>query len=946
MALFVYATPEVQKDAQHYNMKEFLDMTQQKLEKEQHVVGFQSFPYPYLRKRSNNFRLVASRHEFEEHVVITLLRIFVRSNDDYRAFLDDRDQFRKRMLAPLAPDDTLRAVLAQRLDSHDVTSVPFPSSEEEAFLHVNLNLNPTGSSDIIVCESHAWVESFKKNPNLQTKLSAIYLELIKLVQAPELGPGIHRWQAGSEEIAYRYFLEQHKLLLIAPINQRGGNSAQVLEKYEQLAGREDSEVADEDIGKCTRRSYPELILADEDMWIQIQQNTEANLALSFEEAQVLESAAAGHKSHEVTGFPLFINGRAGSGKSTILQYLCAEYLGKYLESEQHAFSPPAFFTYNTELLEKSKTVVRSLLKHGHAHLIKGDVPEDKDIDLVTDSSFFEFHHYLVNLLPSDLQRSTFVPAKQVTYTKFRELWEDKFGRTARARSDYGPDLSWHVIRTYIKGMSLEPDEPFDGDDYQVLPAKQKSVTPETFSTIFEKVYEGWYKGLNASGYWDAQDLAHALIFNDRLEAKFPAIFCDEAQDYTALELEVLFRLNLFSKRTLRAYMSQRVPFVFAGDPFQTLNPTGFRWDAIKANFHLKLLDNLDPEANGQSGINYRELVYNYRSTQPIVKLCNTIQAIRMNLFDVPVSPQTTWGDSGAAQHPLYYDVADASVRLNLKNQSELTIIVPADEGEEAAFVEADDVLREIVQRDEENVPRNVLSSNRAKGLEFNRVVLYGFGAAAPAALIQQLREPTEVTPEERLPLEYFVNRLYVAASRPRRRLFIVDSREALDSFWTYMIHQGKFEDLVGRLKKKEEWQCHLGRIQMGLAGAWQGDQDDPKEIAERYEREGQARHDPFHMRQAAMQYDSMGDALKAAQTRARAFLFEHKFKDAAQAYRAIGQLDDAIKAYWKGSNWSELRLLESEHPQIGLKLEVRAARLLNEDTLELAEGLKIRLQGF
>lgn len=934
MALFVYSTPEVEEDARHHHVEDVLEDVKTRLETEQHIVGFQTFPYPYVRKRFNNFRLVASRHEVNEHVIIALLRIYVRGDNEYRDFLDDRDAYRDSVLAPLVSQSVLEELIAVRSREDEVTQLPLPNVEEQAFLYANINLSASGASDRLICESHAWVESFRTSTLLQTKLSSIWQELLKLAQDPVVGTGIQQLRVGSEIIAYRYFPNLNKLFLIAPLGQQPERAEQLLDPYRQLVDLDDDEVANEDIGKCTRRSYPELILADEDAWIQIQQNSDANLALSFEELRVLESAgtSTGHSDADVTGFPLFINGRAGSGKSTILQYLCAEYIANYLESAPRSFEPPAFFTYNAELLTQSKSVVASLLHHGHQHLIKSTTLDAEAIDRTIDRSFFEFHTYLHNLLPAEVQQSRFVPARRVTYPRFRELWEAKFGRTARARSEYGPDLSWHVVRTYIKGMSLEPGEPFDVDDYQVLPAKQKSVTPETFATIYDRVYRNWYRDLTREGYWDAQDLAHALIEHRCLDAKYPAIFCDEAQDYTALELEVLYRLNLFSKRTMRSYLSKRVPFVFAGDPFQTLNPTGFRWDAIKANFHLKLLDNLDPEATQRGDINYRELVFNYRSTQPIVRLCNTIQAIRMHLFDVPVSPQTTWGADGAAQHPLYFDLSDPNVQLHLQTHSDLTIIVPADEGEEASFVEADEVLRSFVKRDESNVPRNVLSSNRAKGLEFNRVVLYGFGAAAPAELIRQLEAPTALTPEQQLPLEYFINRLYVAASRPKRRLFIVDTEEALDNFWTYMIHQDKFDELVGRLKRKEEWHEHLGQLQHGFREAWSGDQDNPREIAERYEREGHARHDPFHLRQAAMQYDALGEILKAVECRARAFLYEQRYTEAAELYINHGYTQEAVRAYWQGHNWEALERLSISATSVSNSLEVRAANLLRETT--------------
>jgi len=50
----------------------------------------------------------------------------------------------------------------------------------------------------------------------------------------------------------------------------------------------------------------------------------------------------------------------------------------------------------------------------------------------------------------------------VGHAKFRQLWTQRFGQSPKARKEFGPDLSWHVIRSYIKGLTsddlLSPEE--------------------------------------------------------------------------------------------------------------------------------------------------------------------------------------------------------------------------------------------------------------------------------------------------------------------------------------------------------------------------------------------------------------------------------------------------------------------------------------------------------
>ena len=62
---------------------------------------------------------------------------------------------------------------------------------------------------------------------------------------------------------------------------------------------------------------------------------------------------------------------------------------------------------------------------------------------------------------------------------------------------------------------------------------------------------------------------------------FDEIILDECQDITALEFECL-KSFVYSEDSRR--------FTFAGDPLQTLNPTGFDWARIKAMFTESMYD--------------------------------------------------------------------------------------------------------------------------------------------------------------------------------------------------------------------------------------------------------------------------------------------------------------------------------------------------------------------
>ena len=360
-----------------------------------------------------------------------------------------------------------------------------------------------------------------------------------------------------------------------------------------------------------------------------------------------------------------------------------------------------------------------------------------------------------------------------------------------------------------------------------------------------------------------------------MRAVHPAIFCDESQDFTRIELEVILRLSLFSERKISREEVAFVPFVFAGDEFQTLNPTGFRWDTVTAFFVEKFVVGLAQQPPKSAELNYQILTFNYRSSRSIVKFSNLVQALRARLFELTgLKPQIPW------EHELNSPPVTRFLRTNtdfwekLRTETDIAIIVPCGEGEEVDFIESDDVLREKV-RVVNGVPQMlVLSANRAKGLEFPRVVVYGFGRNAPVGILDPIRgkESYAGDPDRSLPYQYFITRLYVAVSRPKRRLFIVDSKENLVDFWPFAHDMTQMKAMVEKMKHGQDtWGSSVALMEMGNANDLSLDRaTDPLENAKILERDGRARRDAYMLEQAAVSFSNANQMLEAARCTAEA----------------------------------------------------------------------------
>lgn len=732
-------------------------------------------------------------------------------------------------------------------------------------------------------------------------------------------------------IMYVYRPELHQLILLEPIREQDELSELKL-RYEPIIA--DAQQNPEHLLRKVARSYPALITLDRDAWLTIQKDEEANLALSPEEADLLESIRFPHRSesHNASRYPLFINGRAGSGKSTMLQYLMADYLDFALRRPTGLL--PLYMTCSAELLKEARKVVRALLSCHHERLLNRDQIYNNlvNIDNTLNRCFVVFHDFLYKLL-SDNQRKRFSPEKYISYYSFCRLWEKQFCRNPISRQ-LSVDVAWHTIRSFIKGRRSDLEDDFGPDDFGAMPEKRRSISMDTYKLIYSSVWEGWYKRLCEEGYWDDQDLAVAVLGSDSLEPlTFGAIFCDEAQDFTAVEIELILRLSVFSRRLLSPEQLSAVPFVFAGDPLQTINPTGFRWENVTAEFYERFMAILDPRRRATLQINYQELRYNYRSNPGIVNFCNLIQLLRAALFqDRSIRPQEAWWIRPPSK-VVWYDATTPATGELIRQHPEMIKIINCNEGQESDFAQEDKLLTKITHMG--GVYRNILSPMRAKGLEFSAVVLYRFGQDSSVHALRQLFNGVcelANNQEAKLPLEYFLNRLYVAASRAKNQLIIVDTSESLENFWQFATDQGAIEDLLKRVPCPDIWRKQITPMVIdeygGVLGT--GEATDLRQQGQEFAKQGNLKRDPYLLRQAAMAFDNAGEIFEASKCRAKAFEFESEYTEAGKSFEELGLYQDALKCYWQGKKYYKITELTSKDPSLVGSIESRAADFMQK----------------
>ena len=828
-----------------------------------------------------------------------------------------------------------------------------PSPDENELLVLN-QCRQSDTKTNWILETPTWIE--KVNTRTFKGLFFPIKESIEelLVEAVDQEtPSVQIWESEQVKIIYYFTNEgayEGRLFLLDIF----------LEKEPETTLREVTAEFTRKINTATnldaiaRRAYPEYILNNFQLWVDIQEDVQANLALSPEERRILEGVLAVGQTGK--RYPLFINGRPGSGKSTILQYLYAEYFKSALAQNRPL---PLLLTYSEPLCKSARESVTTLIER-NAELLQDRLSTEQDfkkeIEETLQQSICSYRDFLKGLLPKSVQQKLHA-SKYVGYTQFKKWLEPRL--RGQKLKDLTVELCWHVIRTYIKGMGGSTGD-FDPIDYQTYPEKRRTVSDLVFVQVYDKVWENYKEYLREHQLWDDQDLTALVLELDKESLpKVPAVFCDEAQDFTKQELEFLFQLSTFSQRSLHQYQLSQVPFIFAGDPFQTLNPTGFNWDMVKADFYEQIRDGL---TRGNEGLNldfnFQELQYNYRSSQRIVQFCNAIQLRRgLTLHKKDLIPQEVYFHEQSPV-PTYFDIAAATVPMQDRKNQGINILLPCPEGAEKEFWKNDSDLIELIGDLEEGAGKPVFSPMSAKGLEFPRIVLYKFGAHIldnPSLQETLLNASYNHSPESLLPASYFFNSLYVAASRAKKRVLIVDTQDALQQFWKPLFADK--EALQTSLEQYKQftkndtitWDAtqHLSIIEHGKKEDWYQDVEDLERMAKQYFDNALLNADPELMEKAERTYRH----LRLSFQQKIAGGYRHYFSDPPR-YKEAGRLfkngrneekTKAVECFWKAKEFQQI--LEVDPDVAEKRVEYELARFVEtqntlSDTLDLLERIQ------
>ncbi|NHM02414.1 AAA family ATPase [Flavobacterium difficile] len=653
-----------------------------------------------------------------------------------------------------------------------------------------------------------------------------------------------------------------------------------------------------DVSSVSLKAYPGWTLNNPDLWTKIEKNNElGNLSLLPEQTEFLKNFK----------FPKYINGQAGSGKSTMLYYLFANVY--YYKYAGEITGDVIFLTENEKLLEHTKASVYDLLLHNPEFDLSSE-----DIAIVNvDKHFHPFKNFLLSLLPDD--NELFSSDKYLNFSKFKLLYEQSKIAT-HIKNKFSAELVWFTLSTYVFGNSL--DCQITSDNYlDEMPKEGKElISLEDLKGIEKEIIFPFYnKLLNEENYWDKIKLIKFINNNISITKSYDVIFCDEAQDFSRVELDFIMKLSSYAKFNLSNV--EQFPIVFAGDALQTVNPTGFRSEALTAMIYNELTNSKTGYKLDASTLEFTP-TYNYRSSQAIVNVANAIQNYRKQEFSANIKqPQTSKRPVVFENEHLnvFVDFDDFANDESLQRKIEFkTIIVPVNYDEIESYKETNPILKNF---------ENIISAVDAKGLDFSEVVIYGFG--------DYIINKNSGVYESR----YLYNKLYVAVTRAQAELVIIDSSTSKEGFWKPLIYKYLKSDWANQIKPKptnfeEIIIFDSGEIIQSSSNILEND-------ANRQKDQGVLEKNIPLLQVASSHFIKLGNKKEYYICLAKIEEIKDNWKKASEYYlkKEVGAegVEMAISSLWTGQLWIDLVSLNVEIKNPKQQLILTIAKLFIEKSL-------------
>lgn len=280
------------------------------------------------------------------------------------------------------------------------------------------------------------------------------------------------------------------------------------------------------------------------------------------------------------------------------------------------------------------------------------------------------------------------------------------------------------------------------EEISLAPCEQRSYVYKIC-----ELYQQWLK--NEKKY-DENDLALQVLSLDALD-KYDFIVVDEVQDYTELQLLLIYNL-----------CDNKNAFVYAGDIHQVINPTVFNHEKLK-----KLFLN---ETGTESNLIIRSLSSNYRCQQGIVDAANNISKFRRSTIgkkDTKFEQEEISHDPTVISNPMRITYSENNLKdllFEIMKYPRIGILVANDE-------DRNNLISAIGHEAYSEHPC-IFTASEIKGVEYQYVVCIDMFSSYYAKWQEILADDTIKKRETKY--RFYFNLLYVALTRAQLHICFMD----------------------------------------------------------------------------------------------------------------------------------------------------------------------------
>ncbi|MBA7605264.1 hypothetical protein ES703_12394 [subsurface metagenome] len=394
---------------------------------------------------------------------------------------------------------------------------------------------------------------------------------------------------------------------------------------------------------------------------------------------------------------------------------------------------------------------------------------------ITRKEFLELKDYLLGLKRFEIAgKIEKMIQKKTPYSDF-----DHFRQSLELQDNSSRDAVKFVLTETLKIIDKKSNSfstpLLSFQEYMLLGKKRAPNFLYDRADIYS-IAEYYQAKLEEQGLWDEIDLCKRVLElsgkKDQRWSEYDLVVCDEIQDFTDIQISLIFRLA----KTYRSIL-------FTGDPKQIINPSGFRWEEVKNKFYER----------GVQVPDVFNLNLNFRCVGNIVRLANILLDLKQQLIGVTSTElKEEWKFNGKPP-------------LLLSGMEEGEVL------EKIMITGASQIILTRSREEQEKLKKTlhtelVFTINQAKGLEFDTVFLWKFSDDKKSVDVWRRIRNEHYLEHSHFPhIKHEINLLYVAITRARNTLVIYEGKHCPD-VWEIDLFQDHLYITAEKNALSQVWQ--------------------------------------------------------------------------------------------------------------------------------------------